>query len=112
MSVEIPAAVVELAHVEPPVTLRRRVLTGALLVVVGLVTVLGWGLGSGADDATFRFGGGSAVELPDLTVPATTTPVVLGIVVVLLGLYQLARGFRARRSPVVIAVTLLCFVLA
>ncbi|WP_432526157.1 ABC transporter permease [Kineococcus mangrovi] len=40
------------------------------------------------------------------------TPVVLGVVIVLLGLFQLARGFRARRSPVVIAVTLLCFVLA
>jgi ABC-type uncharacterized transport system permease subunit len=112
VSVEIPAPVVELARVEPPVSLRRRVLTGALLVLVGLVTVLGWGVGSGAADATFRFGGGSAVELPDLTVPGTLTPVVLGVVVVLLGLYQLARGFRARRSPVVIAVTLLCFVLA
>jgi simple sugar transport system permease protein len=112
MSVEVPAAVVELAKVEPPVSLRKRILTGGLLVVVGLVTVLGWGLGSGGDDATFRFGGGSAVELPDVTVPATVTPVALGVVVVLLGLFQLARGFRARRGPVVVAVTLLCFVVA
>lgn len=111
-SAQAPAAVVELAHVEPPVSLRKRVVTGALLVVVGLVTVLGWGVGSGSSDATFRFGGGSSVTLPDLTLPGTVTPVVLGIVVVLLGLFQLARGFRARRSPVVVAVTLVCFVLA
>nr|WP_246314815.1 ABC transporter permease [Kineococcus aurantiacus] len=99
-------------HVEPPVSLRKRVVTGVLLVVVGLVTVLGWGLGSGAADATFRFGGGSSVTLPDLTVPGTVTPVVLGAVVVLLGLFQLAKGFRARRGPAVVAVTLLCFVVA
>ncbi len=91
-NVQAPAAVVELPHVEPPVSLRKRVLTGALLVVVGLVTVLGWGLGSGGADATFRFGGGSSVTLPDLRVPGTVTPVVLGVVVVLLGVFQLARA--------------------
>ncbi|MEW9265350.1 ABC transporter permease [Kineococcus endophyticus] len=111
-NVQAPAAVVELPHVEPPVSLRKRVLTGALLVVVGLVTVLGWGLGSGGADATFRFGGGSSVTLPDLRVPGTVTPVVLGVVVVLLGVFQLARGFRARRGPLVVAVTLVCFVVA
>ncbi|WP_432561872.1 ABC transporter permease [Kineococcus sp. SYSU DK003] len=112
VSPETPAAVVEHAYVEPPLTLRKRVLTGGLLVVVGLVTVLGWGTGSGPDDATFRFGGGSALTLPDLTVPSTITPVLLGLVIVVLGLFQLARGFRARRNPLVIAVTLVCFVLA
>ena len=112
MSVETPAAIVELAQVEPPVSVRKRVVTGTLLVVVGLIAVLGWGLGSEGNDATFRFGGGSSATLPDLTVPATVTPVVLGAVVVLLGLFQLARGFRARRGPVLVALAVVCFVVS
>lgn len=112
MSVETPAAIVELAQVEPPVSLRKRVLTGTLLVVVGLIALLGWGLGSDGNDATFRFGGGSSVTLPDLTVPATVTPVALGIVVVALGLFQLAKGFRAKRGPLLVAVAVVCFVVA
>jgi ABC-type uncharacterized transport system permease subunit len=112
MSVETPAAIVELAQVEPPVSLRKRVLTGILLVVVGLIALLGWGLGSDGNDATFRFGGGSSVTLPDLTVPATVTPVVLGIVVVALGLFQLAKGFRAKRGPLLVGIAVVCFVVA
>ncbi|WP_380158199.1 ABC transporter permease [Kineococcus sp. R86509] len=112
MSVETPAAIVELAQVEPPVSLRKRVLTGTLLVVVGLIALLGWGLGSDGNDATFRFGGGSSVTLPDLTVPATVTPAALGIVVVALGLFQLAKGFRAKRGPLLVAVAVVCFVVA
>ena len=108
---EVPAAIVELARVEPVVSVRRRLVTGAVLVVVGLIAVLGWGLGSGADDATFRFGGG-AVSLPDLTVPGTLTPVLLGLVVVALGLFQVVRGFRLRRTPVLVGVTVLFFVIA
>ena len=107
-----PEAVVVHEVVEPVTSPRRRLVTGALLVAVGLVTALGWGLGSGGGDATFRFGGGTAVELPDLTVPGTATPVLLGAVVVLLGLYQAVRGFRPRRSPAVVAVAVACFVLA
>jgi ABC-type uncharacterized transport system permease subunit len=108
----VPEAVVVHARVEPTVGVRRRVVTGLLLVVVGLVTVLGWGLGSGPGDATFRFGGGAAITLPDLTVPGTATPVLLGAVVLALGAFQLVRGFRLRRTPLVVGVTLACFVVA
>ncbi|GAB3601721.1 ABC transporter permease [Kineococcus gypseus] len=107
-----PAEVVTHEVVEPPVSRRLRVVTGVLLLLVGLVAVVGWGLGSGPGDATFSFGGGTAVQLPDLTLPGTATPVVLGAVVALLGAYQLVRGFRARRAPLVAGVAVLCFVVA
>ena len=108
---DVPAAIVEHGVVEPVVTLRRRVLTGTVLVVVGLITLLGWGLGSAGSDATFRFGATTAaVPLPDLTLPGTLTPILLGAVVVALGVFQVARGFRVRRTPLLIAVSLVCFV--
>ncbi|GAA4976808.1 ABC transporter permease [Kineococcus glutinatus] len=107
-----PEAVVVHEHVEPVTSPRRRAVTGALLVVAGLVTALGWGLGSGSGDATFRFGGGTAVELPDLTVPGTATPVVLGALVVVLGVLQIARGFRPRRGPLLVGAAVVAFVVS
>ncbi|MFB9378726.1 ABC transporter permease [Kineococcus gynurae] len=100
----------EVVAVRPSV--RSRLVGGILLLVVGAVTVLGWGLGSGGGDATFRFGGGSAVELPDLTVPGTATPVLLGLLVVALGVWQLAVGVPRRRQPLVVGVAAFCFIVA
>ncbi|WP_432535087.1 ABC transporter permease [Kineococcus arenarius] len=107
-----PEAVVTHEVVEPRAGRRARGVSGVLLLLVGLVTVVGWGLGSGPGDATFSFGEGTAVRLPDLTLPGTATPVVLGGLVALLGLYQLARGFRSRRTPLVAGIAVVAFVLA
>ncbi len=113
MSAQVqPEAVVTRPVAEPRAGRRARGVTGALLLLVGLVAVVGWGLGSGPGDATFTFGEGAAVDLPDLTLPGTATPVVLGGLVALLGLYQLARGFRSRRTPLVAGVAVVAFVLA
>jgi general nucleoside transport system permease protein len=112
VGVETPAAVVEHDQIELPLSLRQRLVTGGLLVVVGLVTVLGWGVGSASADATFRFGGGSSVTLPDLTLPAGSAPTILGIIVVLLGMFQIAKGFRARRGPVLVAVAVFVFIVS
>ena len=107
-----PEAVVVHEVLEQPVSMRKRVVTGSLLVLTGAVTVLGWGLGSGRGDATFAFGGDTAVRLPDLTVPGTLTPVVLGALVVVLGLFQLVRGFRARRGPLLVGVAVAAFIVS
>ncbi|NAZ74526.1 ABC transporter permease [Kineococcus sp. T13] len=107
-----PEAVVVHEVLEQPVGLRKRVVTGSLLVLTGAVTVLGWGLGSGRGDATFAFGGDTAVRVPDLTVPGTLTPVVLGALVVVLGLFQLVRGFRARRGPLLVGVAVAAFIVS
>ncbi|WP_337060139.1 ABC transporter permease [Kineococcus sp. G2] len=107
-----PGTVEDRERTEPRAGRRARGVSGALLLLVGLATVVGWGLGSGPGDATFSFGGDTVVTLPDLTLPGTATPVVLGGVVALLGLYQLARGFRSRRTPLVAGVAVVAFVLA
>ncbi|MGI4894827.1 MAG: hypothetical protein ACRYF3_06925, partial [Janthinobacterium lividum] len=111
-SAEVPAAIVEHAVVEPRASLRRRIGTGAVLILVGLVALLGWGLGSGTEDATFRFSGGASVTLPDLTVAGTLTPAVLGALVIALGVFQIVKGFRLKRTPLLVGVTVLFFVLA
>jgi simple sugar transport system permease protein len=100
--------------VERPVSTRRRIITGAVLVAAGLLCALGFGLGSRAGfDATFRL---SAVEqyvaVPDVALPARITCLVLGFVVVALGAYQLVRGFSRSQLRWVVTVTIVCFVLA
>jgi len=47
---------------------------------------------------------------PDLVLPARVTSIVLGLLVMTLGLWQIARGFGRRASAWVIAVASVCFV--
>jgi len=105
--------VVVLEVVEPPVSLRTRVITGAALVVVGLVCALLLGLSAAAGrDATFQVAPpGAAVAVPDLSLPARLTAIVLGLLVMTLGVWQIARGFARRHGKWVVALTVLCFVL-
>jgi ABC-type uncharacterized transport system permease subunit len=107
-----PAQVVVHEVVEPPVSLRRRIVTGVLLVLVGLLCALLLGLSAKAGrDASFQLAPpGAKVHVPDLVLPARLTAVVLGLVVMTLGLWQIARGFSRRSSRWVITVTVLCFV--
>src|SRR5690348_1006758 len=85
--------------VERPVSVRRRVITGSLLVAVGLLCALGLGLGSRAGfPATFKLSAADEyVAVPDLVLPARIVGLVLGFVIVALGVYQLARGFSRRQ---------------
>jgi ABC-type uncharacterized transport system permease subunit len=102
-----------IAHkvVEPPQSLRSRLGSGAALVVVGLVCVVLFGLSvSARTQAEF-------VLNPDnphlsVTLPARWTSVVLGVVVVLLGAWQMARGWSRRAMRAVVLVSLLCFVVS
>ncbi len=88
--------------VEPPVSTRRRVATGSLLVVAGLLAVLAFGVG--ADKGSAVFGLNAASDTPfDVTVPAGLTAGLLGLVVVALGVYQLVRGFPRRQTRWVVA---------
>ncbi|MDQ1481988.1 MAG: ral nucleoside transport system permease protein, partial [Actinomycetota bacterium] len=82
--------------VEVPFTKRRRIVTGSALVLVGLVCALLLGVGSRAGyDASFQLAAADArIKVPNLTLPARLTAVLLGLVVVGLGVFQIARGFR------------------
>ena len=95
------------------VSASRRAAFGAAGVILGLVMLVAFGLGSESGlDATFVLSrGGEAVELPDVTVPARATALVLGLVVVALGAAQVA-GLLRRRTYVVFGVALALFVVA
>ncbi|MGH9229269.1 MAG: ABC transporter permease [Acidimicrobiales bacterium] len=66
---------------------RRRIGFGIATLVLGLIALVAFGLGSDSGlDFTFVFSRGSdAVQIPDLTLPARTTAIVLGIVIMALG---------------------------
>ena len=97
--------------VEPPLSLRTRLTTGAVLVAVGLACALLLGLPVPAGThAQF-------VVSPDnphlsVTLPARVSCIVLGVVVVLLGVWQAVRGWGRVAMRWVLAVTILAFVLS
>jgi len=107
------AEVVVYKVVEPPVSVQHRVVTGSILVVVGIVCALLLGLSmSAGSTATFQLSAADAkVQVPNLVVPARVSAILLGLVVMTLGVWQIARGFSKRSMKWVIAVALLCFVL-
>jgi len=102
-----------IAHevVEPPQSLRSRLGSGAALVGVGLVCLVLFGISESArTQAEF-------VLNPDhphlsVTLPARWSSIVLGVVVALLGAWQMARGWSRRGIRTVILVSLLCFVVS
>jgi simple sugar transport system permease protein len=99
--------------VEPPVSTTRRVATGVVLVLIGVVCALVLGMGANAYDATFQLSDpAAAVPVPDLVLPARVTGIALGLLVMTLGVWQIARGFSRRAMKWVLAVTLLSFVVA
>ncbi|MGH3444282.1 MAG: ABC transporter permease [Nocardioidaceae bacterium] len=99
---------------EPPISLRRRLGTGATVLVVGVLCVIGLGLGSHAGyDATFQLTNPDEFfPVPDLVLPARITSIVLGLIVVALGAVQMVRGFSRSGMRWVLVVTIACFVVS
>jgi general nucleoside transport system permease protein len=77
---------------EEAMPVRRRVGFGIATVLLGVVSIFAFGFGSEAGtDAVFVLSRGSdAVQIPDLTLPARTTGVALGVVTVALGAVLIA----------------------
>lgn len=100
--------------VEVPVSQRRRIVTGSAILLVGLVCALLLGMGSRSGyDASFQIAPADAsVKVPNVTLPARLTGVLLGLFVMALGLFQIFRGFRKRSMKWVLSVTGLCFMVA
>jgi general nucleoside transport system permease protein len=76
---------------------RRRTGFGIATLLLGLVALLAFGFGSQSGlDFTFVFSRGSdAVQIPDLTLPARTTAIVLTVVILVLGTLQVLNVLRA-----------------
>jgi general nucleoside transport system permease protein len=75
---------------------RRRTGFGIATLLLGLVALLAFGFGSESGlDFTFVFSRGSdAVQIPDLTLPARTTAIVLTVVILVLGTLQVLNVLR------------------
>jgi ABC-type uncharacterized transport system permease subunit len=107
------ALVVSRAVVEVRTSTRTRLLTGLAMVVVGLINIFAWGLGSSGGDADFSFSEfGAKVSIPIARVPGIAAGVVLGAIVVLVGLGQLLHGYSRRQMRWAIGITILCFAVA
>jgi ABC-type uncharacterized transport system permease subunit len=91
----------------------RRLGFGIATLVLGLVALVAFGLGSESGvDATFVFSrGGEAVEIPDLTVPARATALALGVVLIAGGAAQVG-GLLRRHTYALFGVALVLFVVA
>ncbi len=99
--------------VEIAVSTRRRTIAGIAIIVTGLICLLAWGLGSKAGDAAFALSDiADKHQIPFVRIPGKAAGVVLGLLIVLLGCWHLARGFSARSMRWVLSAVLLCFVIA
>jgi general nucleoside transport system permease protein len=100
--------------VEVPPSRKARLTSGSLLIVVGLLCALAFGLGSKAGyHARFQLSAsGAKITVPVISVPARITAIVLGFVIVVLGVWRIARGFSRRAMRRVIAFTIVAGVFA
>jgi len=94
--------------VEVAASQRSRIVSGAVLVVVGLLCVFGFGLGSHAGyDATFHLSPpGASITVPALVAPARIVSIALGALVVVFGVWRIARGFSRRTMRWVVGVSI------
>lgn len=88
---------------------RRQWFTGAAILVIGLFTLLGFGLGADSGDAVFKLSGsGDSISIPLVRIAGGPGAIVCGIVICLLGIWQVVRGFsRSAMRWVTVAVSVL-----
>jgi ABC-type uncharacterized transport system permease subunit len=99
--------------VPPVVSTRRRLISGLVIVLVGVLTILGLGVGANPGDAAFGLSQvGDTVSIPVLRVPGGAVAAVMGAIIVALGAWQLVRGFSRRALRWVVAAVILLFVVA
>ncbi len=104
----------DLAKQSKSKSLRTRVVSGLLLIAVGLVILLLFGLQLKAgQQATFKltpFGDKNVIPIPPLVLPVQISMYILVLVAVFLGAWQIARGVRS--TGWMIGVVAFCFVSA
>jgi simple sugar transport system permease protein len=108
---EPEAEVVVHEVVEPPITLRARLVSGAVLLFVAAVCALLLGL-SVDTGVRARFTLSPASPKIDISLPARATCVALGVVVAALAVWQIVRGWSRSAMRWVLSVTLFCFVVS
>lgn len=105
--------VVEHTVVETRLPMRRRVVSGTTIILFGILALLGWGVGAHDGDAAFGFSQpGEKVTIPALQVPGGGAAILLGVLVVAIGGYQLVRGYTRRQMKFVLPTVIVLFVLS
>lgn len=107
-----PDQVVAQRIVEVRMSPTRRVAIGAAIVILGLLTILALGLSAGKHSTQFDLNvAGTGIQVPKFSLPGKAMCFVLGVVIVVLGVAQIARGFGKKQLRWVgIAVALLFIV--
>jgi simple sugar transport system permease protein len=99
--------------VDLPLSYRRRMTTGALLVVAGVVAFLAWGIGAKNDDAAFLLSNPfEKYQIPAVRFPGGGTAMIIGGFIVALGVGQLARGYTRRQLRWAANASIVLFILA
>jgi general nucleoside transport system permease protein len=100
-------------EVADPRAARRRMIQGAIIVLTGVVTILAWGIGANPGQAAFALSSGQeAVRIPVIRIPGGASAIVLGVVIVVLGVWHLLRGFSRGALRWVTGAVILLFALA
>lgn len=99
--------------INPASARRTRIIYGSVLIVVGVLIYLSFGLNTEAG-VTTTFGtnlaGSQAIKIPDIVLPAQATVYLMAAVAVFIGAFHLARGIRS--TGVLIGVIAFTFVVA
>jgi simple sugar transport system permease protein len=105
--------VVSLEVVDVRPSKRKRLITGIALVVTGVVMFVAFGIGADNGDAAFQVSQqGDRWFVPAVRFPGGAAAMIMGVIVVALGVGQLARGYPRSQMRWVLASTLTLFVLA
>jgi simple sugar transport system permease protein len=100
--------------VELPPSLRRRLITGGIMLAAGLITFFAWGIGARNGEASFQFTqqGFDKYDVPVARFPGGGAAMIAGSVIIVIALGQLMRGYTKRQLRWAGIVTILLFVLA
>jgi simple sugar transport system permease protein len=99
--------------IDPTRSPRRRVATGVGIVVIGLITIFAWGVGAHSGDVAFSLSeAGDRFTIPVVRFPAGPVAIALGVIICLLGIWHIWRGFPRRAMKWVVGATAVLFVVA
>ncbi len=108
-----PELVITHGVVEVAQSARRRIGTGAALVLTGLVCALAWGVGARNGEAAFDLSQfGDKYTIPTVRFPGGAVAMIFGVLIIAMGIGQLVRGYSRSQMRVVLSSTLLLFVLS
>jgi len=104
---------ITLAQINPVAARRSQIIYGTVLMVVGLLIYLLFGLDTEAGVTTtfgMNLASSDALKIPDLIVPARLTVYLMAAVAVFIGAFHLARGIQS--SGVLIGTIAVTFIVA